>query len=70
MIAILVRLPPIILNFDSTDRHNNNNNVDRILRSDSFFEIDAREWTLPAIVLVVSPSGVSAWVILIKANRV
>ena len=42
----------------------------RLARSnDGFFEIDASEWALPAIVLVVSLSGVSAWVILIKANR-
>lgn len=39
------------------------------LLSDSVLAIDFREGSLPAIIVVVSLSGISVWAILIKANR-
>jgi hypothetical protein len=35
----------------------------------SYGELEADEWVLPAIVLVVALSGGAAWIILIKAYR-
>jgi hypothetical protein len=68
IIAVVVRLPEWhrALIPEQTDTSVKFDGPDGSL---SYGSVDASEWALSAIVFVVSLSGVSAWVILIRANR-
>jgi hypothetical protein len=65
IIYVLVRQPKWYL--DLTPNHAASESAGNST-DDSFLVID-REWALPAIMMVVSLSGMTVWLILLKANR-